>query len=79
MRKFMVIPIITAAVLSSSCLTLTAGAATSLGASDFRSTAANRSLIQQIACWPGMRDGCPYHMKQGRYYPCVPCRHGPGY
>jgi hypothetical protein len=79
MRKLIVIPAMTVAILTSGVFTWTAEAATSLGASSLRTAAANRSLIQQIACWPYQADGCPYHMKRGGYYGCIPCRHGPGY
>jgi len=79
MRKLTATLIVTAAILGTGSLTWKAGAATWQGASSIRTTAANQTLIQQVACWPGQRDGCPYHMKLGRYVPCVPCRHGPGY
>lgn len=79
MRKLMVTLAVTAAILSISSLAWKAGAAPWLAASQLRAGAESTAPLQKVACWPGQRDYCPYHMKHGPYGGCVHCWHGPGY
>jgi hypothetical protein len=79
MRKFTAILTVTAAILGTGSLTWKAEAAPWLAASKLRAAIETAAPIQKVACWPGERDYCPYHMKHGYYGNCVPCRHGPGY
>jgi len=79
MRNLMIAVTVTAAVLGTGSVTWKAEAAPSLAASKIRAAAEISSPVQGVACWPGERDFCPYHMKPGRWGGCVPCRHGPGY
>jgi len=79
MRKLMVTLAVSAAVLSIGSLTWKAEAAPWLAASKLRAAAETSAPMQRVACWPGERDYCPYHMKPSRYGGCIPCVHGPGY
>jgi hypothetical protein len=79
MRELMVTLTLSAAVLGIGSLTWKAEAAPWLAASNLRPAVETSAPIQKVACWPGERDYCPYHMKPSHYGGCIPCMHGPGY
>jgi hypothetical protein len=79
MRKLIVIITTSAAILLASSVARQADAQISLAAAGIPAQARSLAPVETAACWRWQRDGCPYHMKRGRFRrheQCVACLHG---